>query len=166
MLTSPRPRHWLIAFRPLFHGKSMEIPPFREAVARICSQDKRYLPEAYLFLHDGLMLTLQKVQEAEKKPRQISGAELSDGLRLTALDQFGPMSKTVLNRWGIHTTRDFGELVFSMLNAGLLGKTDEDRIEDFDDLYTFDDVFRLPFQPATKPPRNAAKPSAAAPRKK
>lgn len=162
----PRPPHWPIASKPLFHGKSMEIPPLREAIARICRQDKRYLPEAYVFLHDGLMLTLQKVREAEKKPRQISGAELADGLRLTALDQFGPMSKTVLNRWGIHTTRDFGELVFILLKSGLLGKTDEDRIEDFDDLYTFDDAFRLPYQPTAKPLRNPEAPSAAAPRKK
>lgn len=133
----------------------MEIPPFTEAVARICARDRRYAPEAFLFLHDGLMSTLKQVQEKEKKPRQITGAELSEGLRKHALDQFGPLALTVLNRWGLRTTRDFGEIVFLLLDAGLLGKTEEDKIEDFDGLYDFETAFRAPFLP--KPRRRAPK---------
>lgn len=125
----------------------MELPPFAEAVARICARDRRYAPEAFLFLHDGLMRTLKQVQEKEKKPRQISGAELAEGLRSHALAQFGPLAMTVLARWGVRTTRDFGEIVFALLGAGLLGKTEEDRIEDFDRLYDFDAAFRAPFRP-------------------
>ncbi len=132
----------------------MEIPPFPEAVARICARDGRYAPEAFVFLHDGLMQTLKQVQEKEKKPRQISGAELADGLRRFALAQFGPLALTVLNRWGLRTTRDFGEIVFLLLEAGLLGKTEDDKIEDFDELYDFDAAFRAPFRP--KPRRRAA----------
>ena len=138
----------------------MEIPPFAEAVARLCARDRRYAPEAYLFLHDGLMRTLKQVQEKEKKPRQISGAELADGLRRHALDQYGPLAMTVLGRWGVRTTRDFGEIVFLLLEAGLLGKTEEDKIEDFDDLYDFDEAFRAPFRP--RPRRRAAQKSPAA----
>ncbi len=137
----------------------MEIPPFSEAVSRICARDSRYLPEAYFFLHEGLMRTLKKIQAAEKKPRQISGAELATGLREYALKQFGPLTLTVLDRWGIRTTRDFGELVFVLLDAGLLGKTDEDCIEDFDDLYSFEEAFRDPFRPA--PSRGSPTPSKA-----
>ena len=125
----------------------MEIPPFAEAVARICVRDRRYAPEAFFFLHDGLMRTLKQVQEKEKKPRQISGAELSAGLRAYALEQYGPLTMTVLERWGVRTTRDFGEIVFLLLEAGLLGKTDEDKIEDFDNLFEFDAAFRAPFRP-------------------
>ncbi|NLG35644.1 MAG: hypothetical protein GX548_09855 [Lentisphaerae bacterium] len=128
----------------------MELPPFTEAIARICASDSRYAPEAYLFLNEGLARTLQQVQEREKRYRQISGAELADGLREHALEQFGPLAMTVLGRWGIHTTRDFGEIVFTLLSVGLLGKTEEDKIEDFDDLYDFDQAFRAPFRP---PPR-------------
>ncbi len=133
----------------------MEVPPFSEAVARICARDRRYAPDAFLFLHEGLMRTLKNVQEKEKKPRQISGAELSEGLREYALDQYGPLSMTVLNRWGLRATRDFGEIVFLLLSAGLLGKTDEDKIEDFDDLFDFDDAFRAPYRP--KPLRRLRK---------
>ena len=125
----------------------MEIPPFTEAVARICARDRRYTPEAFFFLHEGLMRTLKQVQDKEKKTRQISGAELSDGLRVYALEQYGPLAMTVLERWGVKTTRDFGEIVFLLLEAGLLGKTDEDKIEDFDNLFDFDTAFRAPFRP-------------------
>ena len=137
----------------------MEIPPFAEAVARLCARDRRYAPEAYLFLHEGLMRTLKNVQEKEKKPRQITGAELSAGLREYALDQYGPLAMTVLGRWGLRTTRDFGEIVFLLLEAGLLGKTEEDKIEDFDDLFDFDAAFRAPFRP--RPRRRLRKTPAA-----
>ena len=137
----------------------MEIPPFAEAVARLCARDRRYAPEAYLFLHEGLMRTLKNVQEKEKKPRQITGAELADGLREYALDQYGPLAMTVLGRWGLRTTRDFGEIVFLLLEAGLLGKTEEDKIEDFDDLFDFDAAFRAPFRP--RPRRRLRKAPAA-----
>ncbi|NCA81539.1 MAG: hypothetical protein EOM72_02160 [Opitutae bacterium] len=130
----------------------MELPPFAEAVARICARDRRYAPEAFLFLHDGLMRTLKQIQEKEKKSRQISGAELAEGLRAHALAQFGPLAMTVLGRWGVRTTRDFGEIVFALLGAGLLGKTEEDRIEDFDDRYDFDAAFRAPFRPKPRRP--------------
>ncbi len=134
----------------------MELPPFTDAIARICASDTRYAPEAYLFLNEGLARTLQQIQEREKRYRQITGAELAGGLRDYALDQFGPLAMTVLGRWGIHATRDFGEIVFTLLSVGLLGKTDEDKIEDFDDLYDFDQAFRAPFRP--RPPRRKASP--------
>ena len=139
----------------------MELPPFAKAVARICARDRRFDPEAYLFLHDGLMRTLKQIQEQEKKPRQITGAELSDGLRTHALAQFGPMAMTVLNRWGVRTTRDFGEIVFALLAAGLLGKTEEDKVEDFDNLYDFERAFRDPFRPQPRR-RSALRPRSAA----
>ncbi len=103
------------------------------------------------------MQTLKRIQKAEKKPRQITGSELSDGLREYALQQFGPLTMTVLHRWGVHTTRDFGEMVFVLLEARLLGKTDEDRIEDFDDLYSFEEAFRAPFLPSPPAPQAPTK---------
>lgn len=139
----------------------MELPPFADAIARICASDRRYPPDAYLFLNEGLVETLKHIHEREKKPRQITGAELADGLRQYALGQFGPMAMTVLGRWGIRSTRDFGEIVFVLLAAGLLGKTDDDKIEDFDNLYDFDHAFRAPFRPKPRPRKRAS--TAAAP---
>ncbi len=56
----------------------MDLPPFTKAVARICTRDRRYAPDAFLFLHEGLMHTLKQIQEKEKKARQITGVVLED----------------------------------------------------------------------------------------
>ena len=139
----------------------MDLPPFTKAVARICTRDRRYAPDAFLFLHEGLMHTLKQIQEKEKKARQITGVELADGLRRHALEQYGPLTMTVLGHWGVRSTRDFGEIVFALLDAGLLGKTEEDKIEDFNACYDFEAAFRAPFRP--KPRRRPAARKASAP---
>ena len=141
----------------------MDLPPLEEAIARICASDRRYPPEAYLFINEGLMLTLKEIQKSENNYRQITGAELADGLRRHALDQFGALAKTVLEHWRVRTTRDFGEMVFVLLAAGLLGKTEEDKIEDFDNLYDFDQAFLAPFRPKPRPRKTARPKTPAAP---
>ena len=40
-----------------------------------------------------------------------------------------------------------GEIVFNMVDNGLLGKTEEDSKEDFLNVYDFDKAFRDPFRP-------------------
>lgn len=133
----------------------MENQQLFQAIARICAQNPRYAPEAFLFVNHGLQHTLKQVQEKEKKSRQITGRELAEGLRVCSLEQFGAMSKTVLKYWGVQTTRDFGEIVFALLQAGVLGKTNEDKIEDFDQVYDFETAFRSPFRPPMPKSRKA-----------
>ena len=72
------------------------------------------------------------------------------GIRDYALQQFGPMAKTVLEEWGIHSGRDFGEIVFNMIEVGWLAKTGKDSRADFDQGYDFDEAFRQPFLPREK----------------
>ena len=75
------------------------------------------------------------------EPRHISGEELAYGARELALRQFGPMARTVLAHWGIHSTDDLGEIVFAMVDCGVLIKREEDRQEDFQDLFDFEEAF-------------------------
>ncbi len=103
----------------------------------IRERDRRYAPEAYLFVIDAVESVLREISEM----RHISGRELCDGIRKLAVARFGPMAKEVLNFWGIHTTEDFGRVVFNLVDAGVLLKTEEDRIDDFLDVYRFDEVF-------------------------
>ncbi|MBC8097592.1 MAG: hypothetical protein H7Y43_17455, partial [Akkermansiaceae bacterium] len=68
----------------------------------------------------------------------------------------GPMAITVLEEWGIRTCQDFGEIVFNMVEVGLLAKTEKDTRDDFQGGYAFEDAFRKPFLPQSKlvkPPR-------------
>ena len=69
-----------------------------------------------------------------------------------ALEQFGPLAKTVLNAWGVRRCRDFGDIVFNLIEYNVFSKTENDRREDFTDIFDFEEAFVRPFQPA-KPRR-------------
>ena len=75
------------------------------------------------------------------EPRHVNGGELLDGIRDLALNRFGPMAKTVFQQWGVERTEDFGEIVFQLVEQGLLGKTEADKRSDFARGYDFDDTF-------------------------
>lgn len=107
------------------------------ALRRILEKDTRYPVEAYLFVLEALHFTREKY----KKERHVTGQELCVGIKVLALNRYGPMVKTVFEHWGIRNTIDFGNIVFNMVNEKVLSKTEEDSIDDFRDVYDFDDVF-------------------------
>ena len=106
-------------------------------LARIAQRDRRYKVEAYAFVMSALNHTLSKLE----RPRHVKGQELLEGIRECGLQQFGPMTRTVLAHWGVTSTLDVGHIVFNLVNASLLGKTDEDSLEDFRGGYDFAKVF-------------------------
>jgi uncharacterized repeat protein (TIGR04138 family) len=75
------------------------------------------------------------------EPRHISGRELAEGVRDLALERFGPLARTVLEHWGIRATGNVGDVVFALVEAGVLIKQDEDGPEDFLGVYDFDEAF-------------------------
>jgi uncharacterized repeat protein (TIGR04138 family) len=130
---------------------------FNEALNQIQAEDLRYRPQAYHFIREALDFSIKHFAKPMEGPgRHVSGAELLEGIRRFALQEYGPMSKTVLNHWGVRNTGDFGHLVFNLVDKGVLGKTQEDRLEDFLDGYDFDDVFRKPFRPRAVDPATLA----------
>ena len=120
-----------------------------DAVDEIVRSDGRYDRDAYYFVRDGLDFTIKMLKKEKSRgpQRHVSGQELLDGLRQYALDQFGPMAKTVFAHWGIKRCEDFGEIVFRMVDKGILGKTEQDTPEDFKSGYDFDEAFVKPYQP-------------------
>jgi len=110
--------------------KRLDITSVLEKVAE---KDPRYKIDAYLFVLNGLNHTVSRFE----KPRHVNGKELSEGLREYAIDQFGPLARTVLESWGVAKTEDFGNIVFNLIKAKLLSKTEEDSIEDFRDVFEF-----------------------------
>ena len=87
-------------------------------------------------------------KESHGQRRHVTGQELLNGIRQFALVQFGPMTATVFEEWGVCKCRDFGKIVFNMVETGLLAKTEQDSLEDFDRGYDFYDAFRKPFLPS------------------
>ena len=124
---------------------------FNEALAQILKDDPRYDEQAYLFLREALDFTIKLFAKPIGGPgRHVTGNELLDGIRQYALQEYGAMAKTVLNRWGIHKGEDFGNIVFNLVEKGILGKTEQDRRGDFMGGYDFDEAFRQPFKPGKK----------------
>lgn len=128
---------------------------FSEIVTLICKEDPRFDRKAYDFVRLGLDHTVKELRKKDatraERSRHVSGPELLDGLRIYALEQFGPLTKTVLNAWGVRRCRDFGDIVFNLIEYNVFSKTENDRREDFSDIYDFDGAFVKPFQPAKRP---------------
>jgi uncharacterized repeat protein (TIGR04138 family) len=137
-------------------------PDFAEIVSQICKEDTRFDRKAYDFVRLGLDHTVKELRKKDaaraEKSRHVSGPELLEGLRVYALDQYGPLAKTVLDAWGVRHCTDFGDMVFNLIEYNVFSKTDNDRREDFADIYDFNDAFVKPFQ-ATRRKRGTAGPS-------
>ena len=124
---------------------------FDEAVEQILAKDSRYTRDAYIFVREALDYTQRLVgKETRGAIRHVSGQELLDGIRRFALNQFGPMAVTVFEEWRVHNCRDFGEIVFNMVESSLLAKTEKDTRTDFQNGYDFTEAFRKPFWPQGK----------------
>jgi uncharacterized repeat protein (TIGR04138 family) len=134
----------------------MQQVNFDEIVERIAAQDARFHRDAYYFLREALDFT-QKQHSKPRKPaapgapgHHVTGQELLDGIRRFALQQYGPMARTLLEEWGIRRCEDFGEIVFNMVEHRLLGKTEKDSREDFTGGYDFEEAFEEPFRPGRR----------------
>jgi uncharacterized repeat protein (TIGR04138 family) len=120
---------------------------FQEAVEAVSRDDRRYHPEAYLFLRDSLDATLKRRKKAKKESGgHVAAPELIEGFRFHAINEFGPMSMTVLEYWGVHSCDDVGQMVFNLVKAGVFGKTDEDTPESFAGGFDFHSAFVVPFK--------------------
>ena len=135
-------------------------------IAKLLREDRRYSFEAYVFVFEALRYAQEKLglgaevpsempeeeeeqwPEGERRqaPRHLTGPELCEAIRQYALAQYGYMAKSVLRHWGVTSTGDFGEIVFNLIRIGKMRKTADDRREDFDDVYDFDEAFAKKFK--------------------
>ncbi|XAL99016.1 hypothetical protein OT109_15700 [Phycisphaeraceae bacterium D3-23] len=116
-------------------------------------QSTRYPLDAFLFIQRGLDFTVRRMhgdtdpleesfeEDAEQSSRHVSGQDLCRGLRDFAIHEYGLLARTVLGRWHITSCRDFGEIVFAMVEGGLMHKTDDDTIRDFLNVFDFTTAF-------------------------
>ena len=135
---------------------------------QLIKKDPRYPLEAYMFVREALRfasdvlemgtqtsgelnLDMDTPSASKRVERHMSGQELCEAIRQFSLNQFGYMSKVVLNEWGIFSTSDFGNIVYNMINAGLMRKSDNDRRSDFENVYDFDTEFDTNFEIAHVP---------------
>jgi uncharacterized repeat protein (TIGR04138 family) len=108
-----------------------------EVLERMRERGDRYHERAYLFVLAGI----EYLQVRLPQRRHVSGPELTLACRDFALEQYGLLARTVLEHWGIRETEDLGRIVFSLVDVGLLVTQPGDRVEDFANVYTFDQAF-------------------------
>ncbi len=110
-------------------------------MARLRHMNPRYAESAYLFVLTALHHRLEQLA----RPRHLAGAELADAVRELALRRFGPLARTVLEHWGVHSTSDMGEVVFALVECGVLIKQPGDSREDFEGLFSFEEAFETSY---------------------
>jgi uncharacterized repeat protein (TIGR04138 family) len=127
-------------------------PNQQRSLQAVVNELDRYPIDAFLFVQQGLGYAVTKLHGPEPKTpdptvsRHINGQQLCEGLREFALLKWGMLARTVLRRWSINSTIDFGQIVFAMVESGLMQKTERDSIEDFRDVYDFRTAFEAGYQ--------------------
>ena len=116
----------------------------------VAAKDPRFAYEAYDFIFKALdhtqamlgrRLPAKSGDEAQEQPgSHVESHELLEGIRALALQEFGLMARIVFCMWGVKTTQDFGRIVFNLVEAGLINKTDDETIEDFTDVFDFEEA--------------------------
>jgi len=146
------------------------------AIFELLRRDKRYKLEAYQFVREGLsfgqsVMEMGEIRQTEAglaeaaeelaeapdemsesedweppAERHLTGQELCEAIRRYAVEQYGLMAKVVLNSWGLHKTGDFGEIVYNLIEIGMMKKSKTDRREDFENVYDFEQAFNEQFE--------------------
>lgn len=147
------------------HQPSLPPPAPQPDWTSIRAKAKRFPPAAFDFIRDGLAHTVQKLSDGKEtvaqEPivpetealiasparaqsgtgRHITGQQLCAGIREMARERYGMLTLTVLHRWGIRTTEDFGVIVYALIDRGEMRCSNRDRFEDFIDQYDFATAF-------------------------
>ena len=116
----------------------------KKTIEEIAKEDGRYDVRGLKFVFEGLAATIDKFrqqEDLEAMPRHITGQELSWGLAEVAQKRWGRLAAMVLEQWGIHSTRDLGEIVYLMIDNGWMSSQETDTIEDFERVFDFTEVF-------------------------
>ncbi|MFN3533645.1 MAG: Minf_1886 family protein, partial [Candidatus Brocadia sp.] len=119
-------------------------------IKEIIKKDPRYSIQAYQFVFEALDYTTNMLGKNQQKTtdvdRHVTGRQLMEGIRQYALKQFGFMALTVFEQWGIKQDEDFGNIVFNLVESGLMGKTETDSRDDFKNIYDLKKVFEEGFK--------------------
>ena len=115
----------------------------KKNLEKIARENGRYNPRMVKFVYESLGYTVKKVVT---EPRHVSGQALCEGLRRLALKKWGRLAMLVLNTGGVKTTRDFGEIVYTLIKHKWMSAQPNDSIDDFNDVYDFKTVFKDKFK--------------------
>lgn len=133
-------------------GEGLSADALKQAVAAVreltladIAAGTPYPPDAFLFLQRGLAATVEKLygtsEVAGEEPCHVHGRDLCLGLRRLAQDEWGLLAGLVLSHWNVRETADFGRMVYALVEHQVLAVSDDDRPQDFEDVYDFATAF-------------------------
>ncbi|MBQ4479348.1 MAG: hypothetical protein II943_01790 [Victivallales bacterium] len=127
-----------------------EQPSQEELLDKCAQQNPTYPRAAYAFICNAVHeISRELARLQHRKPSHITGQELCEGLRGLLLREYGRLACDVLAAWNISETADFGNIVYALVDIGLLSVSDEDSRTDFTDVFRFHDAFVRPFSKQT-----------------
>ena len=113
-------------------------------IYEILKRDRRYKIESYRFVNTVLNQAARRLergtasilQETPPEAESLIGpADLCRAVRDSALENFGFLARTVLSEMGIKKTQDIGQIIFNLSETGQVRLYDDDRPENFADLF-------------------------------
>jgi uncharacterized repeat protein (TIGR04138 family) len=107
------------------------------SIEELARSDRRFPPAAYMLVFEGLEVALARLAHR----RHVAPAELVDGIRVAAIEQWGLLARNVLESWNVRTTADLGDLVFNLIARGLLVAGDDDHRAQFENAFDFHEGF-------------------------
>lgn len=127
---------------------------FERALNQLLKRDSRYPRVAYAMMPIVLDYTVRRLQESRRAGKlgddamssHVSGQQLAEGFRDYMLAEFGPFAYDIAADLNIFATLDIGHLVYNLISVGCFGKTEEDRLEDFDNVYDLKEALCAPFE--------------------
>ena len=124
-----------------------------DIIRKICEEDDTFPPMAYCFVRDSVHKALDNIAKAKRQnlfadddPPDIKGADLCRFFRDTLINRFGPSAIDVLDTWNIKKTSDFGKIIYKLISVEILGKSENDSIEDFDDVFDLAEELEKSFE--------------------
>jgi uncharacterized repeat protein (TIGR04138 family) len=115
--------------------------------SKIIDQDARYDSRAYDLVVHAVTTAVEQKAKADTGPvKHASAEDVMMTFREIVLDSYGPMSMTVLNDFGIHSTEDIGEIMKNLCSAKFIKKSENDSFEDFVGGFNFMEAFVWPFE--------------------
>ena len=115
-----------------------EIAFDSDSFADIIAKDDRYSPRAYALL-------MEVIHFLGLDGHHMTGEDILDEFRELVLDQYGPLSFSVLREWGVARCEDIGEMMMNLVESGRVRKDEDDSIESFSGGYDFRETFLGPY---------------------
>lgn len=125
----------------------MESDEHHARLQQVLAKDCRFPVDAYLFVEEVVTRATRELRSKGETgiAKHISGQELLMIARKLLLQRYGPLAIDVLESWNITRSDDFGDIVFNLVDVGLLGTSPNDSKSDFADVFDFTTAFVEPF---------------------